>query len=392
VVGLFLETVRRPAAFEAALQRLAEAGKVAIVLKVGTSELGAQAALAHTGALVGSDRGLTAMLRHYNAIRVDDFGVWLEHLEVFSRATPPRGRRIGAVTNSGGEGEYFADKAEQAGIPLQPLSDGLTARIKAEFPNFSDVGNPADCWAIDDDRIVFPRVFQLMAESGEFDVLVSANDHSHWLHGDERAAAVALAIAIPAYLLHALADIDWDFVAVSAPVFFLGGLLIGMDGTVREVRVRGRPLLAAGGVAVCLLAGVYSLAAPWLAANRVQDAYSAIFSNDLRVGAADARDAASLNPFSIQPIWALAAAYTLVPDVPGTVREYEQATRLQPENPDTWVALGEYELCHGDVLGAYRALNQAYTLDPFGPAGIPGGPLDQARAAVEKRGRPTCRG
>ena len=56
VVGLFLEAVRRPEAFEAALRRLAEAGKVAIVLKVGTSELGAEAALAHTGALVGSDR------------------------------------------------------------------------------------------------------------------------------------------------------------------------------------------------------------------------------------------------------------------------------------------------------------------------------------------------
>jgi acyl-CoA synthetase (NDP forming) len=186
VVGLFLETVRRPAAFEAALHKLAEAGKVAIVLKVGTSEMGKRAAFTHTGALVGDDDSFSAMLRYYNAIRVDDFGVWLEHLEVFSRATPPRGRRIGAVTNSGGEGEYFADKAEQAGIPLQPFSAGLIARIKSEFPNFSEVGNPADCWAIDDDRIVFPRVFELMAESGEFDVLVSANDHSHWLHGDER--------------------------------------------------------------------------------------------------------------------------------------------------------------------------------------------------------------
>src|SRR5947208_10161 len=164
VVGLFLAAVRRPAAFEAALRRLAEAGKVAIVLKVGTSTMGAAAALAHAGALVGSDRGLSAMLRHYNAIRVDDFGDLLEHLEVFSRERPPRGRRIGAVTNSGGEGEYFADKAEQAGIPLQLFSDGLRSRIAAEFPNFTHVGNPADCWAIDDDRIVFPRVFQLMAE------------------------------------------------------------------------------------------------------------------------------------------------------------------------------------------------------------------------------------
>jgi acyl-CoA synthetase (NDP forming) len=193
VVGLFLEAVRRPDAFEAALRRIAEAGKVAIVLKVGTSELGAQAALAHTGALVGSDRSFSAMLRHYDAIRVDDFGDWLEHLEVFSRRRPPRGRRIGAVTNSGGEGEYFADKAEQAGIPLSLYSEELRARITAEFPNFVHVGNPADCWAIDDDRVVFPRVFELMAQSGEFDVLLSAIDHSVWLKGTERSLATNIA-------------------------------------------------------------------------------------------------------------------------------------------------------------------------------------------------------
>ena len=193
VIGLFLEAVRRPAAFEQALQRVAEAGKVAIVLKVGTSEMGARAALTHTGAMVGSDEVFSGMLRYYNAIRVDDFGDWLEHLEVFSRATPPRGRRIGAVTNSGGEGEYFADKAEQAGIPLQEFSPELKARIVAEFPNFSGVGNPVDCWAIDDDRVVFPRVFQLMAESGEFDVLVSDIDHSQWLHAGERELATNIA-------------------------------------------------------------------------------------------------------------------------------------------------------------------------------------------------------
>ncbi len=202
VVGLFLEAVRRPAAFEAALQRIAENGKVAVVLKVGTSEMGRLAALAHTGAMVGSDRSFSAMLRYYNAIRCDDFAVWLEHLEVFSRARPPAGKRVGAITNSGGEGEYFADKAEQAGIPMQPFSKDLRERLLAEFPNFVDiehVGNPVDCWAIDEYPVVFRRVLELMAESGEFDVLVSANDHSHWLVGDER----GLPTDIAGYLLDA---------------------------------------------------------------------------------------------------------------------------------------------------------------------------------------------
>jgi hypothetical protein len=62
---------------------------------------------------------------------------------------------------------------------------------------------------------------------------------------------------------------------------------------------------------------------------------------------------------------------------------------MQPENPDTWLQLGEYQLELCNVFPAYRALNNAYTLDPFGPTGVPGGPLDRARAYVEKRA--TCR-
>jgi cytochrome c-type biogenesis protein CcmH/NrfG len=198
---------------------------------------------------------------------------------------------------------------------------------------------------------------------------------------------VALAIAIPSFLLHSLVDIDWDFVAVCAPVFLLGGLLVGMGGEVRPVRFGGRSLVAVGGAAA-LLACVYSLAAPWLSAARVSDSLAA---TNPRSAASAARDAASLNPLSVQPIWALAQAYSSVGDRAQAGDQFERAATLQPENPETWIALGQYELCFGDVFVAYRALNQAYTLDPFGQAGIPGGLLDQARAAVEKRGTPSCR-
>ena len=57
-VGLFLETVRRPAALAAALRRCAEAGKPIACLSVGRSEAARRATMSHTGALAGCRAGL----------------------------------------------------------------------------------------------------------------------------------------------------------------------------------------------------------------------------------------------------------------------------------------------------------------------------------------------
>jgi len=218
--------------------------------------------------------------------------------------------------------------------------------------------------------------------------VVAAGAAIRRLRDEERAAAAALAIALPLYVLHSLVDIGWDFVAVSGPVFFAGGLVIGLGGRVREEGARERPWVAAFAVG-CLLGAVYSIAAPWLAANRTNDGYAALADLRPAAAASAARDAESFNPFSVQPIFVLATAYASVGDRSEAERQFERATRLQPENPDTWLNLGLYELERCDVFPAYRALNRTYTLDPFGPAGIPGGPLDRARAYVEKRA--TCR-
>ena len=66
---------------------------------------------------------------------------------------------------------------------------------------------------------------------------------------------------------------------------------------------------------------------------------------------------------------------------------FERATRRQPEKSSTWFELGAFQLqgLH-DPCHAYDALNHAYTLDPWGPAGQRGGLLDQARA-VRNSGR-----
>ena len=42
-----------------------------------------------------------------------------------------------------------------------------------------------------------------------------------------RGHELALALVLPAYLLHSLVDVDWDFVAVSALAFLVAGALVG---------------------------------------------------------------------------------------------------------------------------------------------------------------------
>ena len=213
--------------------------------------------------------------------------------------------------------------------------------------------------------------------------LLACREALRRLEGDERAAGAALAVLLPIYLLHALADIDWDFVAASAPVLLAVGVLLGRrPAAVRaaqQSRARGRgvrrrprrPLLDDRAVALAASGGG-SVRGDRRERRRGR-----------RVDAA--RQARDLNPLSVDPLWAWALADARRSDPSRTLRRYTDATELQPENSDTWFALGAYELGIGRFRDAYVHLDRAYGLDPYGPAGLPGGLLDQARAKVEGR-------
>jgi len=186
-IGLFLEAVRRPAAFEAALALCSQAEKPVVCLKVGRSQAAARVALAHTGALVGSSRAFSAVLRAYGAIEVEDFPELVETLEVLGCRRRPRGLRIGAISESGGECGLLADHGEAAGMPFPALSPDLTGRLQAEFPNYLSPSNPLDAWAIDAAERVYPGSLGLMARSGEFDVLLAQVDLSQFRGASEQA-------------------------------------------------------------------------------------------------------------------------------------------------------------------------------------------------------------
>jgi Tfp pilus assembly protein PilF len=175
---------------------------------------------------------------------------------------------------------------------------------------------------------------------------------------------------------------------VAAPTTLVSGALLAAGRP--PAIVRSRALVAASAVVGALVA-VWVLAAPELATRAVARAYRQVDAHDLGAASASARRAQSLNPLSPEPLYARATVAATGGDNAAAEQFYEQATRLQPENPDTWWELGLFrQIALGNQCSAYFALNAAYTLDPKSNRFTSNGPLAEAAAAVNDPENPAC--
>jgi len=146
IILAYLEGVQDGKRFVGALECVDRAGKLLIVVKVGRTDRGAQAARSHTGSLVGSDAAFDAALRGHRAIRADSVREMLELAEAAALGGVPRGDRLGIVTVSGGAGILMADKALDQGLVLPEMPSAVTEPILARVP-FAAPYNPVDITA-----------------------------------------------------------------------------------------------------------------------------------------------------------------------------------------------------------------------------------------------------
>ena len=105
IIALFLESVREPDRFVAALDRAADRGKPVVVLKVGRSERARRAITSHTGGLAGEARVFSAALSAHRAIEVNELDEMVEVLACCQGPRWPEGRRTAVMTASGGLAE-----------------------------------------------------------------------------------------------------------------------------------------------------------------------------------------------------------------------------------------------------------------------------------------------
>jgi len=147
IIG-FIDGFRKPARFMAMAERAAKLRKPIILLKPGRSEAGRQAALAHTGALAGSDAVMEAMFRRYGVIRAHDLDELIEMSVLFSRVSRfPESGGATVTCVSGGEMAIILDAAADLDVSLPALGPAVRTQLEDLLPNHIRVANPLDMTA-----------------------------------------------------------------------------------------------------------------------------------------------------------------------------------------------------------------------------------------------------
>ena len=146
VISLFLETVRDPDGFLAALGKAAKADIPVVALKVGRSELGSRMAVTHTGALAGDRVAFEAVCRRHGVILVDDLDEMAATLMLLQTGRRPASGGLAAMFESGGFRTLFTDLAEELRVPLATLDASTVDALTPHLEPGLTAENPLDAW------------------------------------------------------------------------------------------------------------------------------------------------------------------------------------------------------------------------------------------------------
>ena len=117
--------------------------KPVLVLKSGRSPEGAQAAMSHTGALMGSDEIYDALLKQSGAIRVDTMEELFDYATAFSKQPLPMNGDLVIVSNAGGPAIISTDACSKLGIKMAKIEE-IRKKIDAVIPPWGSSRNPVD--------------------------------------------------------------------------------------------------------------------------------------------------------------------------------------------------------------------------------------------------------
>jgi acetate---CoA ligase (ADP-forming) len=144
VIIVYIEAIGDIEKFKAACRMARAAGKAIVAVKLGQSESGRNAAMAHTASLAGSIEAFDAVAADLGIVRADTLDDAVEISELLVHTGAPGGRRLGAITLSGAFRGLLYDAAERNGLQFPKLADATLAKLNAILGVGSLVSNPID--------------------------------------------------------------------------------------------------------------------------------------------------------------------------------------------------------------------------------------------------------
>jgi len=144
VIAGFVEGFKDVQKFIEVARLAAERGKPIVLIKIGRSASGAEAARSHTAALTGADALYEAVFKQYGVIRVQDYDELLEVSHLLANCKKPPQHGIAVVSHSGGISSLTADMLGLAGLELPTLSPRARDGINDILKDFGWAANPAD--------------------------------------------------------------------------------------------------------------------------------------------------------------------------------------------------------------------------------------------------------
>jgi acetyltransferase len=138
---LYIEHIERGRKFMAAVRSFARS-KPIVVVKAGTFDVPARAALTHSGILAGEDKVYDAVFKRAGAVRIDEILDLFYLAETLSQEKRPKGKRLAVVTNAEAPSILAVDALLRLEGELSVLSEATIKDLHDNLPAARQIQNP----------------------------------------------------------------------------------------------------------------------------------------------------------------------------------------------------------------------------------------------------------
>jgi len=145
IIAIHMEGLSEGKKFISLASRLVKE-KPIIILKTGSSETGARAALSHTGSMAGNYQVYRAALKRAGVIFLEEDGQMTHAVKTLLNLPTMKGNNVAVLTFSGAAGIILTDALERYGLRLSTLSPDTIRTVAELSPDWMPLGNPLDIW------------------------------------------------------------------------------------------------------------------------------------------------------------------------------------------------------------------------------------------------------